>query len=310
MLLYKYRSPIGPNKDDNTRRIFESSSLYYAKPSTFNDPFDAQISFEIKSSKEQAVDRHWRTIRERQRARGVFIDPVLASYQRARENIENTFDKVAAGTHIDHDRYYKDMMDTRGVLALSEKRDNLLLWAHYASNHTGLCIGFEWDKTDLPAAQEVIYQTSYKKLEYYSHTEDEMVDIALLQKSSDWAYEREHRSVSLPSWDYETMFNSNDNYDAELAKLDNQDPEDFFVEHLRQKNTFSYRKVKDGGAGPKPFNKSSLREVIFGARMSRDDLHIHMDIIEGCGFTPDFYRARKNPDRYQLNLFKRPDKKI
>ena len=43
MLLYKYRSAMGSADNDNTRRIFSSSSLYYAKASTFNDPFDAQV---------------------------------------------------------------------------------------------------------------------------------------------------------------------------------------------------------------------------------------------------------------------------
>ncbi|MFI3045905.1 DUF2971 domain-containing protein [Pseudomonas coronafaciens] len=41
---------------------------------------------------------------------------------------------------------------------MAENPDNLLLWAHYASNHNGMCLGFEWDETGLPPAEEVIYQ--------------------------------------------------------------------------------------------------------------------------------------------------------
>lgn len=304
MLLYKYRAPMGPADDDNTRRIFTTSCLYYAKASTFNDPFDAQVNIEATSTKEEAVDRHWRTLRDRARARGDMVESVQSTYTNAKFNIDRIYENVKAGTHIDHDRYYKDMIDTLGMVALAEDRDNLLLWAHYASNHCGMCLGFDWDETGLPPAEEVVYQTRYRTLEYYSHTEDEIAGISLLQKSSDWAYEREWRSVSKPKVEYVRSFMPDEHYEKELAELRSKPDHslDFFEGRLKEKFTFLVRQVKVAGSGPKQFSKSSLKEVVFGMRMSHSEVEGQIKMIEENGFRPSFFWARKNPKRYAVDV--------
>ena len=290
--------------DDNTRRIFSSSSLYYAKASTFNDPFDAQVNIEAKSSHEEAIDRHWLTLRERARGRGDMVNSVQATYTNARFNIDRIYEKVKTGTHIDHDRYYQDMIDSLGMVALAEDRDNLLLWAHYGSNHYGMCLGFDWNETGLPRAEEVIYQTRYRTLEYYSHTEDELAAISLLQKSADWAYEREWRSVAKPEVEYITSFMPDEHYEKELKELRSKPNHsfDYFEKELKKKYTFLVRNVKVEGSGPKAFNQSALKEVVFGMRMSQCDVESHIRIIEGYGFKPNFFMARKNPKRYQVDI--------
>ncbi|PAM81997.1 hypothetical protein CES87_21875 [Pseudomonas sp. ERMR1:02] len=127
--------------------------MYYAKATTFNDPFDAQVNIEVNSTHAEAIDRHWLILRERARGRGGFVDTVQSTYTHAKFNVDRIYDKVQNGTHIDHDRYYRDMIDSLGIVSLAENRDNLLLWAHYASNHYGMCLGFEWDETGLPLLQ-------------------------------------------------------------------------------------------------------------------------------------------------------------
>lgn len=304
MLLYKYRAPMGPAEDDNTRRIFTTSSLYYAKASTFNDPFDAQVNIEVKSSKEEAIDRHWLTLRERARGRGDMVNTVQATYTDSKFNIERIYDKVAAGEHIDHDSYYRDMIDTLGMVALAEDRDNLLLWAHYGANHFGMCLGFEWRETGLPPAEEVVYQNRYRTLEYYSHTEDEIAAISLLQKSADWAYEREWRSVVKPEFEYVQRFIPDEHYEKELAALRANPGHsfDYFETALKNRFTFLVREVTVQGSGPKTFAKNSLKEVVFGMRMSDADIENQIKMIESNGFTPTFFRARKNPKRYALDI--------
>lgn len=127
MLLYKYRPAMGNSPDDNTRRIFSASSLYYAKASTFNDPFDAQVNIEANSTQAEAIDRHWLTLRERARGRGDMVDSVHGTYSNAQFNIDRIYEKVKHGIYIDHKRYYQDMIDSFGIVALAEDRDNLLL---------------------------------------------------------------------------------------------------------------------------------------------------------------------------------------
>ncbi len=304
MLLYKYRTPMGPEADDNTRRIFTSSSLYYAKASTFNDPFDAQVNIEATSTYGEAIDRHWLTLRERARGRGDMPQPVQATYTNAKRNIDRTYEKVKSGTHIDHDRYYKDMIDSLGIVSLAEDRDNLLMWAHYGSNHYGMCLGFEWDETGLPPAEEVIYQNRYRTLEYYSHTEDQLAAISLLQKSTDWAYEREWRSVAKPEVEYISSFMPDEHYKKELSKLQSEPDHsrDHLEAELKETFTFLVRRVMVEGSGPKVFKQSSLKEIVFGMRMSRSDVESQIKMIEAEGFNPKFFVASKNPKRYQLDI--------
>lgn len=304
MLLYKYRSAMGSADNDNTRRIFSSSSLYYAKASTFNDPFDAQVNVEPNSTQAEAIDRHWLILRERARGRGGFIDSVQGTHSNATFNIGRIYDKVQHGTYIDHDRYYRDMIDSFGIVSLAENPDNLLLWAHYASNHYGMCLGFEWDETGLPPAEEVIYQNRYRTLEYYSHTEAELAAISLLQKSADWAYEREWRSVAKPQLEYVNKFRADEHYEKELMELrSNPDRASYYSEqNLKEKYTFLEGKVKVEGSGPKAFTQSALKEVVFGMRMSQSDVEDHINAIESYGFKPKFFQARKNAKRYQVDI--------
>lgn len=304
MLLYKYRPAMGVAAEDNTRRIFSSSSLYYAKATTFNDPFDAQVNIEVNSTHAEAIDRHWLILRERARGRGGFVDTVQSTYTHAKFNVDRIYDKVQNGTHIDHDRYYRDMIDSLGIVSLAENRDNLLLWAHYASNHYGMCLGFEWDETGLPPAAEVIYQNRYRTLEFYSHTEAELAAISLLQKSVDWAYEREWRSVAKPEVEYTSSFAPDEHYEKELKVLrSNPDRSPYYSEeNLKEKYTFLVSNVKVEGSGPKAFNQSALKEVVFGMRMSQCDMESHINMIEGYGFKPKFFQARKNPKRYQVDI--------
>lgn len=304
MLLYKYRSAMGSADNDNTRRIFSLSSLYYAKASTFNDPFDAQVNVEPNSTQAEAIDRHWLILRERARGRGGFIDSVQGTHSNATFNIERIYDKVQNDTYIDHDRYYRDMIDSFGIVSLAENPDNLLLWAHYASNHYGMCLGFEWDETGLPPAEEVIYQNRYRTFEYYSHTEAELAAISLLQKSADWAYEREWRSVAKPQLEYVNKFRADEHYEKELMELrSNPDRASYYSEqNLKEKYTFLEGKVKVEGSGPKAFTQSALKEVVFGMRMSQSDVEDHINAIESYGFKPKFFQTRKNAKRYRVDI--------
>ncbi len=95
------------------------------------------------------------------------------------------------------------------VLSFSEVHDNILMWAHYAQNHTGAVLRFtcveELDSA-WGAAQPVKYQKAMPRLL------DEMQTIKLMSgqaplnrenifenvvftKAIDWAYEREWRLI-------------------------------------------------------------------------------------------------------------------
>lgn len=99
------------------------------------------------------------------------------------------------------------------VFCVAEESDNLLMWAHYASDHAGLVFGL--DVLDhgplcLGEARQVRYQQNLPSVPPISSIvntilglEGERVNLetlgwtSFLTKSTDWAYEKEWRSVKV-----------------------------------------------------------------------------------------------------------------
>jgi len=92
------------------------------------------------------------------------------------------------------------LSDTR-ILCVSERNDSVLMWSHYAENHTGVVIKFlALEKIDSPLilAQPVRYSREMPQLSYGFLMDSKLgskaiVDTLILSKSDDWAYEKEWR---------------------------------------------------------------------------------------------------------------------
>ena len=79
-----------------------------------------------------------------------------------------------------------------GILCLTEKPDNHLMWVHYARNHTGFVLGFDarasFFQEDNRVLRKVVYQKGPKVLPE--------ADINVcFHKSDKWDYEEEWRCV-------------------------------------------------------------------------------------------------------------------
>jgi len=77
--------------------------------------------------------------------------------------------------------------------------DNVLMWSHYASGHTGICIKFQKRSTDhfvfFGDASKVNYQDDVPIVNWYKHDKMEIVRKSVYTKATMWKYEREHRIV-------------------------------------------------------------------------------------------------------------------
>lgn len=91
-----------------------------------------------------------------------------------------------------------------GVLSLTEKPDNLLMWAHYADSHRGFVVEFDGshnffdfpNKPGEPAIQKVVYRER-KSIKHFSDlrsNEDVWINL-FITKSKIWEYEQEWRLV-------------------------------------------------------------------------------------------------------------------
>jgi hypothetical protein len=304
MLLYKYRSPIidfdSPSSKCNTARIFTESALYYAKPSTLNDPYEAHLEFDFSACEEKAQISHFRVLRERNRLRGDYMETLRQTWEQVQRNVKVQMQHIENQT-MDFHSYYRDAMDHNGLLSLSEERNNLLMWAHYASEHKGVCLGFNWEDTGLPSAREVTYLSTYRLVDIWAYTEDELAEIACFQKSAEWSYEREWRSFSRA--EYESYMDLQLTPEAR-QQLENAeaDGDDWTVEEIKRKHTYRFRRPSTPGYRALKFNKGSLEEVIFGARMTKENVKLHMQFIRSHGYAPRFYQAVRDQKRYALSL--------
>jgi hypothetical protein len=79
-----------------------------------------------------------------------------------------------------------------GILSLTERRDNHLMWVHYARNHTGFVLGFDarasFFQEDDHVLRKVIYEPGPRV-----HSEAD-VNVCFY-KSNEWEYEQEWRCV-------------------------------------------------------------------------------------------------------------------
>ena len=85
---------------------------------------------------------------------------------------------------------------------MSQIKDNILMWSHYANQHKGFCIGFVRKNDnllgDITNTQPVEYDCNYPEVDpldengNYDHT---MFTKMLFTKAKDWEYEKEWRLV-------------------------------------------------------------------------------------------------------------------
>ena len=85
-----------------------------------------------------------------------------------------------------------------GMLCLSEKRHDILMWSHYADGHTGFCL--EFDREGFKSwnfCEPIQYRKAYPTCkQFIDKIESKALhQIFLLRKSEHWKYEKEWRVI-------------------------------------------------------------------------------------------------------------------
>ncbi len=90
--------------------------------------------------------------------------------------------------------------DTVRVVCLSEVYDSMLMWSHYAQNHMGYCIEYDFEEND--KYYKHLYPVMYTKDRYVVSKTDmldgkpEWIYRTTCHKSDVWSYEKEWRIVT------------------------------------------------------------------------------------------------------------------
>jgi len=97
--------------------------------------------------------------------------------------------RISVNKHLNQDK----------ICCLSCKADNFALWAHYAHEHTGVCLGFSIDATVLQKSEPNIegpIKIKYDNVIPQFQTDKPIDSIDILShKPEDWGYEEEYRLI-------------------------------------------------------------------------------------------------------------------
>jgi hypothetical protein len=205
--LYKYLAP-------ERKEILTSGYIRFTPPAEFNDPFDTSPAMGDVITNDQARTMLLQGIQEalpiayaalspEERA----ITPYSIFCRQAASHLETqamvNLENFVNAANIGAKKAVSEGVRSRlGVLSLAEKPDDLLMWAHYASNHSGYVLEFDTtspffdrrkgSKDELRYLRPIAYQSERPSLISSSNGFDNF-----LVKSDHWAYEKEWR-MTLP----------------------------------------------------------------------------------------------------------------
>ncbi len=219
--LYKYR-PF----NNLTLDALIADQLFFADPSTFNDPLDCKPSLTTDIDEdalaeilaqlvEQRVSAEMSAAAKTIKYRGPKALHHIAAHSRRRAeqiiaeirynatNPNYEFNDPALwlfGQHIEDElmRRY-----SRGIVSLAERSDCPLMWSHYGDQHKGVCIGYSVPRSAAADLHKVTYggsrliEASVVAAMLNGNDDARLkVDKAVLtRKAIDWRYEREWRLV-------------------------------------------------------------------------------------------------------------------
>lgn len=222
--------------------VLENCSLRWREPKQFNDPFDHQISFIFPYTQEQFSEAVLVEIEKLVYAveEPVFLEETSLSImiRMLRDSrgvipkkevlltLEQGVEESAQGFQQYQDNInslISNNLNNSRVLCVSEKNDNVVMWAHYADSHSGVCIRLqcieEIDNT-LLLAKPVKYTDSFPVFpsleEHIKHLTGEqpisfgdlLYEIPYV-KHEHWGYENEWR-VHVPHEELENKVGFND----------------------------------------------------------------------------------------------------
>jgi Protein of unknown function (DUF2971) len=92
------------------------------------------------------------------------------------------------------DKQRQDLARETAIYSMSATREQILLWSHYAANHTGVCIHVDHTRPPFSIALPVIYSEDYPEVRVPRTESDGDTYMKLLHtKASVWGYEQEYR---------------------------------------------------------------------------------------------------------------------
>ena len=289
-------------------------------PCLLNDPFEGLFSHDLK--------QHLKTIIKPEEI--IFV-PKFS--QEVREGLDYAFQYMK-------DDEIDNFINKYGVVSLTTNPNNLLMWAHYANEHKGICLLLK-DTLFKPDAQKI--PTKYgienyipKEVKYSDQRRDDKINgnntIELIRnhstkylftKSIAWEYEFEYRCI-IPIEQADKLICDSELKNIAVRNALQRECDSgslFKKEHPTIKGKCIYEgpalqniaKMSshfDDFIFLKQIDPSDIDSIIFGSRLLGDDLASICNVV----FAPEsklshvnLYRYKLNPSLFTLDLVKVED---
>jgi hypothetical protein len=178
--------------NQNTINTIEESNLFFSKVEYFNDPYELRPQFDFSFTDEEFLHKQKLIhIQKMTNKTEKEIDEDLSSI------VEN---KIHRNPHYWQPfitQLTQTIRDEVGILCLTTDPANILMWAHYAQQNRGICLGFSWSNVTefFGEAQEIQYVDTLPKINMFSLDINKQVDQMFFTKHNHWAYEKEWRII-------------------------------------------------------------------------------------------------------------------
>lgn len=172
-----------------------TEKLWFANPSTFNDPFDCVMpnhaSVYLAQITVGAAKRRAKAVKASERKADDIAQRIRALHEKVMTGISAEQVAQAQKFAESHDSI-QSSINILGVLSMSATPRSILMWSHYGAQHTGICLEFERTATNKLGtdASPVVYS---KLLDAALDSAQQPSANFMFKKYSGWRYEREWR---------------------------------------------------------------------------------------------------------------------
>lgn len=172
--LYKYRSI------ESAIAFLKNSSIYFSNYKEFNDPFESACKKKLDFTPKEYFDAFQR-VGKNFFASAIKAEEIRFGYVDGKDLLKRSTEEILKGF---------------AYFCMAKEPDNILMWSHYADSHKGVCFKFDLlqDLDTFLITVPVDYNSEYPEFDTLNGNPG--VNI-ITRKSSDWAYEHEHRTIKI-----------------------------------------------------------------------------------------------------------------
>jgi len=254
--IYKYR-PVATEEDfDRAIDVISKNEVWFSDPLSFNDPFDCCPVIEVSEERpklRKEMREFWRRSLADKSMTRAETKIFLSKNRMSKDEIK----EISI-------RQWRETISRFGIFSCSKTYQSCVMWAHYASNHNGVCFAFLRNRRSdiFYRSLDVVYQGARPRLNHLEMAPKidspeiaaEYVKLSVQSKASEWSYEKEVRVFDLH------------------------------------------------GSGLKKFDPKSLVHIIIGANVEEKKAKIICDVAKASVPHASISRAIPEQDRFGIRL--------